>query len=45
MRARHGVSKLLHRLGMVDSGGHVWTDAHHTRQHRQHFADPALQTA
>ena len=45
MRARHRVSKLLLRHGLVYSGGHAWTDAHHTWLHRQRFDDPALQAA
>ena len=45
MRARHRISKLLLRHGLVYSGGHAWTDAHHTWLHRQHFDDPALQAA
>lgn len=44
-RAGHRVSKLLLRHGLVSSGGHAWTDAHHTWLHRQHFEDPALQAA
>jgi transposase len=45
MRARHRVSKLLLRHGLVYSGGDAWTDAHHTWLHRQHFNEPALQAA
>ena len=45
MRARHRVSKLLLRHGLVYSGGQAWTDAHHTWLHRQHFDNPALQAA
>ncbi|MDI3213831.1 IS110 family transposase [Arthrobacter sp. AL12] len=45
MRARHRISKLLLRHGQVYSGGHAWTNAHHTWLHRQHFEDPALQAA
>jgi transposase len=45
MRARHRVSKLLLRHGLVYSGGHAWTDAHHTWLHRQRFDDAALQAA
>jgi transposase len=45
MRARHRVSKLLLRHGLVYSGGQAWTDAHHTWLHRQHFDAPALQAA
>ncbi|KQQ98231.1 transposase [Arthrobacter sp. Leaf141] len=45
MRARHRISKLLLRHGLVYSGGNAWTDAHHTWLHRQHFDNPALQAA
>jgi transposase len=45
MRARRRISKLLLRHGQVYSGGHAWTDAHHTGLHRQGFDDPALQAA
>ena len=45
MRARHRVSKLLLRHGLIYSGGQAWTDAHHTWLHRQHFDNPALQAA
>ena len=45
MRARHRISKLLLRHGLVYSGGHAWTDAHYTWLHRQGFDDPALQAA
>jgi transposase len=43
MRARHRVSKLLLRHGIVYSDGRAWTDLHHTWLHQQHFADPVLQ--
>jgi hypothetical protein len=43
MRARHRVSKLLLRHGLVYSGGQARTDAHHASLHRQRFEDPALQ--
>jgi transposase len=45
MRARHRISKLLLRHGLVYSGGQAWTNAHHTWLHRQGFDDPALQAA
>ncbi len=45
MRARHRISKLLLRHGLIYSGGQAWTDAHHTWLHRQHFDNPALQAA
>jgi hypothetical protein len=38
-------SKLLLRHGLVYSGCHAWTDARHTRLHRQRVDDPALQAA
>jgi hypothetical protein len=43
VRARHRVSKLLLRHGIVYSGGRAWTDLHHTWLHQQHFDDPVLQ--
>lgn len=45
MRARHRISKLPLRHGLVYSGGQAWTNAHHTWLHRQGFDDPALQAA
>lgn len=41
MRARHRISKLLLRHGLVYSSGNAWTDAHHTWLHRQHFDNPS----
>ena len=43
MRARHRLSKLLLRHGIVYSGGQAWTNAHHTWLHQHRFADPTLQ--
>jgi transposase len=43
MRARHRLSKLLLRQGIVYSGGRAWTEAHDAWLRRQHFAAPALQ--
>ena len=37
MRARHRLSKLLLRQGIVYSGGHAWTGAHDAWLRRQHF--------
>ena len=45
MRARHRISKLLLRHGLVYSSGQAWRDAHHTWLHRQQFDDPALRAA
>ena len=45
MRARHRISKLLPRHGLIYSGGHAGTDAHYTWLHRQGFGDAALQAA
>jgi transposase len=39
MRARHRLSKLLLRQGIVNSGGHAWTGAHDAWLCRQRF-DP-----
>jgi transposase len=44
MRARHRLSKLLLRQGIVYSGGHAWTDAHEAWLRRQRFDSAALQT-
>jgi transposase len=41
MRARHRLSKLLLRQGIVYSGGQAWTGAHDAWLRRQHFAAPA----
>ena len=43
MRARHRLSKLLLRQGIVYSGGQVWTGAHDTWLRRQRFTSPATQ--
>jgi transposase len=43
MRARHRVSKLLLRQGIVYSGGQAWTGAHDAWLRRQRFDSPALQ--
>lgn len=45
MRARHRLSKLLLRHGIVYSDGKTWTNMHHTWLHQQHFEDPSLQAA
>jgi transposase len=43
MRARHRLSKLLLRQGIVYCGGQAWTGAHETWLRRQRFDSPALQ--
>jgi transposase len=43
MRARHRLSKLLLRQGIVYSGGQSWTGAHDVWLRRQRFDSPALQ--
>ena len=43
MRARHRLSKLLLRQGIVYSGGQAWTGAHDMWLRRQRFDAPALQ--
>ena len=43
MRARHRLSKLLLRQGIVYSDGRAWTDAHDAWLRRQRFTSPALQ--
>jgi transposase len=43
MRARHRLSKLLLRQGVVYSDGQAWTDAHDAWLRRQRFDSPALQ--
>jgi transposase len=43
MRARHRLSKLLLRQGIVYSGGRAWTGAHDLWLRRQRFEAPALQ--
>jgi transposase len=45
MSARHRVSKLLLRQGIVYSGGKAWTREHDHWLHRHHFDHPALQLA
>jgi transposase len=42
MRARHRLSKLLLRQGIVYSGGKAWTGAHDAWLRRQRFDSPAL---
>jgi transposase len=43
MRARHRLSKLLLRQGIVYSGGQAWTGTHDAWLRRQRFDSPALQ--
>ncbi len=45
MPARHRVSKLLLRQGIVYAGGTAWTAAHHDWLGRQSFDQPALAAA
>jgi transposase len=45
MRARHRVSKLLLRRGIVYYGGHAWTGTHLVWLRKQHFDAPGLQLA
>jgi transposase len=45
MRARHRVSKLLLRQGIVYSGGQAWTGAHESWLRRQRFDSPATSMA
>ena len=45
MSARHRLSKLLLRQGIVWSGGQAWTGAHDAWLRRQRFAEPARQLA
>lgn len=45
MRARHRLSKLLLRRGIVYSGGRAWTDTHDTWLRQQRFAQRAVQLA
>jgi len=45
MAARHRVSKLLLRQGIVYSGGNAWTKVHDTWLCAQHFDAPGLQLA
>jgi transposase len=43
MRARHRLSKLLLRQGIVYSGGNAWTGPHDRWLRRQHFTNPTTQ--
>ena len=43
MTARHRVSKLLLRQGIVYSGGKAWTGNHERWLRAQRFDNPALQ--
>jgi transposase len=45
MRARHRLSKLLLRQGIVYSGGRAWTGAHDVWLRRQHLDAPATRIA
>ena len=45
MAARHRLSKLLLRQGIVYYGGHAWTQVHDTWLRSQHFDEPGLQLA
>lgn len=45
MRARHRVSKLLLRHGIVYTDGAAWTGAHHAWLARQHLPSPATRVA
>lgn len=45
MRARHRLSKLLLRHGIVYSDGHAWTGAHDAWLRRQRFTNPAVRMA
>ena len=45
MRARHRLSKLLLRQGIVYSGGQAWTGAHDAWLRRQRFDNPATALA
>jgi transposase len=45
MRARHRLSKLLLRQGVVYSGGQAWTGAHDAWLRRQRFDNPATTMA
>jgi transposase len=45
MRARHRLSKLLLRQGIVYSGGHAWTGAHDVWLRRQRFDNAATRMA
>ncbi|MDT5154003.1 MAG: transposase [Mycobacterium sp.] len=43
MSARHRLSKLLLREGIVYSGGQIWNGRHESWLRAQRFDDPALQ--
>jgi len=45
MSARHRLSKLLLRHGIVYSGGHAWTGVHDVWLRQQRFSAPGLQIA
>jgi transposase len=45
MRARHRLSKLLLRQGVVYTGGNAWTAAHHQWLTGHHFDQPARRVA
>ena len=45
MSARHRVSQMLLRQGIVYSGGNAWTKVHDTWLCAQHFDAPGLQLA
>jgi transposase len=45
MRARHRLSKLLLRQGVLYSGGQAWTGAHDAWLRRQRFDNPATRLA
>jgi transposase len=45
MRARHRLSKLLLRHGIVYSGGQAWTGRHDVWLRAQHLSDPAARLA
>jgi transposase len=45
MRARHRLSKLLLRHGLVYTGGNAWTGPHDVWLRRQRFANPATMAA
>lgn len=45
MRARHRISKLLLRQGIVYYGGHPWTIAHEQWLRRQRFTEAGLMRA
>src|SRR5207344_81049 len=45
MRARHRLSKMLLRQGIVYTGGNPWTGPHEVRMRGQRFTVPGLQLA